>query len=71
MLIVSECMTIETTPGNFSMLLKNINNMELDENIMKKLKTSKIGYLLSKDYLMTRQENLPKAIKELKTWQLI
>ncbi len=64
-------MTIETTPGNFSVLLKNINKMELDEKIMKKLTTSKIGYLVSKDYLMTRQENLPRAIKELKGWQLI
>lgn len=64
-------MTMDKTPGNFSVLLKNINNMELDEGIMKKLKESKIGYIVNKDYLMTRRANLSDAIKELKVWHLI
>jgi hypothetical protein len=45
--------------------------MELDKAIMKKLDLSKVGYLLSKDYLMTKQEDLSRAIKELKAWHLI
>ncbi len=64
-------MTIETTPGNFSLLMKNTNNMELDKKIMKKMELSKIGYRLSKDYLMTRRVNLNRAIRELKGWHLI
>jgi hypothetical protein len=69
--IVSECMTMDKTPGNFSILLKNINNIELDEKIMEKLKLSKIGYRLNKNYLMTRRESLVDAIAELKVWHLI
>ena len=62
---------MEKTPGNFAFLMKNTNKMELDEKIMKKMTSSKVGYLLSKDYLMTKRENLNKAIKELKSWHLI
>lgn len=64
-------MTIEKAPGNFVFLLKNTNKMEQDKSIMKKLGLSKVGYLLSKDYLMTKSEDLTRAIKELKTWHLI
>lgn len=71
MFIVSEPMTIEKSNGIFVFLLKNTNKMELDKNIMQKIGLSKIGYTLSKDYLMTRRENLKNAIKELKSWHLI
>lgn len=64
-------MTMDKTHGDFSVLLQNINKMELDENIMKKLELSKIGYMLNKDYLMTRRENVVRAIRELKVWRLI
>ncbi|MDE1825621.1 MAG: hypothetical protein KGH61_03530 [Candidatus Micrarchaeota archaeon] len=64
-------MTMDTTTGDFSLLMKNTNNMELNEKLMEKMKLSKIGYSLSKNYLMTKRENLNRAIKELKSWHLI
>lgn len=64
-------MTMEKSPGIFVFLMKNTNRMESDKAIMEKLGLSKIGYRLDKDYLMTRQENVNKAIKELKVWHLI
>ena len=64
-------MTIITSPGIFVFLMKNTNNMEADEKLVKKLDTSKIGYVLGKDYLMTKKDDLNKAIKELKGWHLI
>ena len=45
--------------------------MELDKGIMQKMDLSKIGYMLDKDCLMTRREDLKGAIKELKKWHLI
>jgi hypothetical protein len=71
MLIVSEWMTMEKSPGIFVFLMKNTNNIELDKRIMEKLGLSKIGYKLNKDYLMTKRENLNRAIRELKGWHLI
>jgi hypothetical protein len=71
MLIASEPMTVEKSPGIFVFLLKNTNKMELDKSIMEKIDSSKIGYMLNKDYLMTKREDLKKAIKELKGWHLI
>lgn len=64
-------MTIEKSHGIFVFLLKNTNKMELDKDIMKKIGLSKIGYTLSKDYLMTKREDLESAIRELKGWHLI
>ena len=64
-------MTIEKSPGIFVFLMKNTNNMELDKNIVEKMGASKIGYVLGKDYLMTKKESLNRAIKELKGWHLI
>lgn len=64
-------MTMEKFPGIFVFLMKNTNKMEADKGIMQKLDLSKIGYMLNKDYLMTRRENLNRAIKELKGWHLI
>ena len=64
-------MTIIKSPGIFVFLMKNTNNMEADEKLVKRLDTSKIGYVLGKDYLMTKKESLNGAIKELKGWHLI
>jgi hypothetical protein len=64
-------MTIITSPGIFVFLMKNTNNMEADEKLVKRLDTSKIGYVLGKDYLMTKKPDLNRAIKELKGWHLI
>jgi hypothetical protein len=68
---IGEPMTMEKAPGNFVLLLKNTNSIELDKKIMEKMNASKIGYLLSKNYLMTRRESLKRAIRELKGWHLI
>jgi hypothetical protein len=51
--------------------MKNTNRMELDKDIMHKMGLSKIGYMLDKDYLMTRREDLRGAIRELKRWHLL
>jgi hypothetical protein len=64
-------MTMEKLPGIFVFLMKNTNNMELDKGLVEKMGASKIGYLLGKDYLMTKKENLNRAIKELKGWHMI
>lgn len=64
-------MTIITSPGIFVFLMKNTNNMQADEKLVKRLDTSKIDYVLGKDYLMTKKESLNSAIKELKGWHLI
>ncbi len=64
-------MTIDKSVGNFVFLMKNTNNMESDKGIVGKITDSKIGYMLNKDYLMTKKENLTRAIKELKKWHLI
>ncbi len=66
-----EPMTMEKNTGIFVLLMKNTNKMELDKSIMSKLGLSKIGYVLNKDYLMTRREDLKGAIRELKGWHLI
>jgi hypothetical protein len=62
---------METMPGIFVFLMKNTNRMEDDKAIVKKLGTSRIGYKLDKGYLMTRREDLNRAVKELKGWHLI
>lgn len=64
-------MTMETVPGIFVFIMKNNNKMELDKSAMEKLNLSKIGYKLNKDYLMTKTEDLYRAIKELKGWGLL
>ena len=64
-------MTMEKSPGIFVFLMKNTNRMELDKGIMQKMGGSKIGYVLDKDYLMTRKEDLKGAIRERKRWHLI
>jgi hypothetical protein len=71
MLIVSEPMTMEKAPGIFVFLMKNTNNMESDKRIVERLGVSKIRYKLNKDYLMTKREDLNRAIRELKGWHLI
>ncbi len=69
--IIRECMTIETEHGDYVFLMNNSNNIELDAKLMRKMEKSKLGYRLSKDYLMTRREYLKRAIKELKAWHYI
>jgi hypothetical protein len=64
-------MTIEQAPGNFDFIMKNTNRMENDKNIMDKMTRSKVGYCISKDYLMVRTGQANKAISELKEWHLI
>jgi hypothetical protein len=68
---VSEPMTMEKMPGIFVFLMKNTNNMELDKKLVDRMTASKIGYLLGKEYLMTKRENLNGAIRELKRWHMI
>lgn len=64
-------MTIEHAPGSFDFIMKNTNRMEDDKNIVDKMTKSKVGYCISKDYLMVRTGQANKAISELKEWHLI
>jgi len=64
-------MTIEKAPGNFVFIMKNTNRMECDKKIFDNMAKSKIGYLISADYLMVKQGHEGRAICELKKWHLI
>jgi hypothetical protein len=66
-----ERMTIEKAPGMFVFIMKNTNHMEHDEKIMERMARSKVGYCLSRDYLMVKEGQAGKAISELKEWHLI
>jgi len=64
-------MTIEKAPGAFVFIMKNTNRMEDDKNIVEKMTRSRVGYCISKDYLMVKDGQANKAISELKEWHLI
>lgn len=64
-------MTIEKAPGMFVFIMKNSNRMEDDEAIMERMARSKVGYRLSREYLMVKEGQAVKAISELKEWHLI
>ena len=64
-------MTMEKPPGEFVFIMKNTNKMEMDKGIVEKMTKSKVGYLVSKEYLMARKAHANKAISELKKWHLI
>ena len=51
--------------------MKNTNRMECDKKIFDNMAKSKIGYLISADYLMVKQGHEGRAICELKKWHLI
>ena len=64
-------MTIEKAPGMFVFIMKNTNRMEDDKKTMDRMTRSKVGYCVSKDYLMVKEGQSNKAISELKEWHLI
>ena len=64
-------MTMEKAPGEFVFIMKNTNKMELDKKIVEKMTKSKVGYLVSEEYVMVKKGHTSKAINELKAWHLI
>ncbi len=55
----------------FVFIMKNTNRMEDDKKTMDRMTRSKVGYCVSKDYLMVKEGQSNKAISELKEWHLI
>lgn len=55
----------------FVFIMKNTNRMEDDKRIMDRMTRSKVGYCLSRNYLMVKEGQEGKAISELKEWHMI